>query len=65
MAAALRAQAAGAEIQRTSSTWGVKYVASGEMDAPNGRSYKIVSVWIEEGSLVRLVTAYPSKERDE
>lgn len=43
----------------------MKYVASGEMDAPNGRSYKIVSVWIEEGSLVRLVTAYPSKERDE
>ena len=33
-----------------------------EIDAPVGRRYKIVTVWISEGSLTRLVTAYPAKE---
>jgi hypothetical protein len=41
---------------------GTKYVTTGEIDAPNGRRYKIISVWIAEGSTLRLVTAYPAKE---
>jgi hypothetical protein len=41
------------------------HVATGEIDAPNGRRYKIVSVWIAEESTVRLVTAYPSEETGE
>jgi hypothetical protein len=62
LANALRAQTRDAEISSTSTRWGIKYVAVGVIDAPDGRRYKIVSVWIAEGEETRLVTAYPSKE---
>jgi hypothetical protein len=65
LAAALRAQALSATVSETTSRWGTKHVAVGEIDAPNGRRYKIISVWIAEGATLRLVTAYPSEETKE
>jgi hypothetical protein len=62
LANALRAQAHQGELLVTHTRWGTKYVTTGEIDAPNGRRYKIISVWIAEGSTLRLVTAYPAKE---
>jgi hypothetical protein len=62
LADALRVQAEAADVSEIPSRWGAKYIAAGEIDAPNGRRYKIVSVWIAEGPVLRLVTAYPSKE---
>ena len=62
LADALRAQAHQGELLVTHTRWGTKYVTTGEIDAPNGRRYKIISVWIAEGSTLRLVTAYPAKE---
>jgi len=62
LAEAIRAQAQGAKLAVTPTRWGTKYVATGQIDAPNGRGYKIISVWIAEGSTIRLVTAYPAKE---
>jgi hypothetical protein len=62
MANALRAQAKRATIAVTVTRWGIKYVATGEIDAPNGRQYKIVSVWISDSAEARLITAYPAKE---
>jgi hypothetical protein len=59
---ALRAQADGAEVRTERSDWGTKYVATGPIDAINGRRYKITSVWIDDGSGPRLVTAYPAKD---
>jgi hypothetical protein len=61
-AQALRTQAAGAAVAEERSPWGRKYVALGPIDAPNGRRYKIVSVWIDDGTGLRLVTAYPAKD---
>jgi hypothetical protein len=60
LADALRQQAARAAIATKTSGWGTKYVATGPIDAPNGRSYKIASVWIDEGAGLRLVTAHPA-----
>jgi hypothetical protein len=60
LADALRKQAARAAIATKTSAWGTKYVATGPIDAPNGRSYKITSVWIDEGAGLRLVTAHPA-----
>jgi hypothetical protein len=37
-------------------------MTTGEIDAPNGRRYKIIRMWIPVGSALRLVTAYPAKE---
>ncbi len=65
LAQGLRAQARGASLTVAESPWGRKHIAVGEIDAPNGRRYKIVSVWIEEAGTLRLVTAYPSKEPSE
>lgn len=62
LADALRRQAGSAMIQRETSAWGTKLVATGPIDGPNGRRYKIVSVWIDDGNGLRLVTAYPAKE---
>jgi hypothetical protein len=61
-AQALRTQAAGAAVAEERSPWGRKYVALGPIDAPNGRRYKVVSVWIDDGTGLRLVTAYPAKD---
>jgi hypothetical protein len=62
LAEALRDQAQTADVSVITTPWGAKQVATGEIDAPVGRRYKIVTVWISEGSLTRLVTAYPAKE---
>lgn len=62
LADALRDHAQAAELSAIMTPWGVKHVATGEIDAPVGRRYKIVTVWISEGALTRLVTAYPAKE---
>ncbi len=62
LAAALRRQASQAAVEIQTSDWGSKYVATGPIDGPNGGSYKIVSVWIDDGTGLRLVTAYPFKE---
>lgn len=61
LATALREQARVAAIVAMPSEWGTKYIATGEIDAPNGRRYKIVSIWIAEAGSLRLVTAYPAK----
>lgn len=60
LADALRQQAARAAITTKTSEWGTKHVATGQIDAPNGRRYKIASVWIDEGAGLRLVTAHPA-----
>ena len=59
LAAALRSQARGARLREVSTPWGLKVIAVGPLDAPNGRRYKITTVWIVEASRTRLVTAYP------
>ncbi|MFN8344778.1 MAG: hypothetical protein U0X91_07235 [Spirosomataceae bacterium] len=43
---------------------GIKYVVQGEITAPNGRTYQLLSVWIiqSEQNEPRLVTAYPTKK---
>src|SRR3990172_6457441 len=63
LAQGLRAQAKGASLTAAESPWGRKHIAVGEIHAPNGRRYKIVSVWIEEAGTLRLLTAHPSKDR--
>jgi hypothetical protein len=62
LADALRDQARSAAVTVIPTPWGAKHVATGEIDAPVGRRYNIVTVWISEGSITRLVTAYPAKE---
>jgi hypothetical protein len=62
LADALREQANVADVSAIASPWGAKYIALGEIDAPIGRRYKIISVWIAEGPMLRLITAYPAKE---
>ena len=62
LATALRDQASAAEVVKETTEWGTKIVATGNIDAPTGRPYKIVSVWIDEPSGLRLVTAYPHKD---
>ncbi|HOZ46244.1 MAG TPA: hypothetical protein PLO37_02445 [Candidatus Hydrogenedentes bacterium] len=43
---------------------GVRYVIDGPMEAPNGRTANVRSVWFQEGNLPpRLVTAYPLQEK--
>ena len=59
---ALRRQAASTTMARETSIWGSKFIATGPIDGPNGRRYKVVSVWIDDGTGLRLVTAYPAKE---
>jgi hypothetical protein len=59
---ALRNQARAGAVEVEATGWGVKHIATGLIDAPNGRRYKIVSGWIDEGAGLRLVTAYPAKE---
>lgn len=59
-AEALRRQAAQSEVTTKTSEWGTKYVVTGLIDAPNGRRYKVASVWIDEGAGLRLVTAHPA-----
>jgi hypothetical protein len=61
LALALRQHAALSTLRRQISPWGTKIVATGLIDAPNGRRYKIVSVWIETGDGPRFVAAYPMK----
>ena len=56
---ALRAQAQGARLRTVTTAWGLKVVATGPLDAPNGRRYNVTTVWIVEGGVARLVTAYP------
>jgi hypothetical protein len=60
LADALRRQAASAVVTTKTSDWGTKKVATGPIDAPNGRRYKIATVWIDEGTGLRLVTAHPA-----
>lgn len=62
LAEALRAQAENGEVSMTRTDWGSKFAVTGGIDAPNGRRYAIVSVWIAEGPTLRLVTAYLAKE---
>ena len=57
---ALRRQAQQAEILSKASVWGTETIATGLIDAPNGRRYKITTVWIDEGTGLRLVTAHPA-----
>jgi hypothetical protein len=57
---ALRRQAGQADVTSKASAWGTKIVATGLIDAPNGRRYKIATVWIDEGTGLRLVTAHPA-----
>lgn len=59
LAAALRTQARGSQWREISTPWGLKVIAVGPLDAPNGRRYKITTVWIVGASRTRLVTAYP------
>ncbi len=61
-AEALRRQASSATVESKTSDWGTKFVATGPIDAPSGRRYKVVSVSIDDGTGLRLVTAYPAKE---
>jgi hypothetical protein len=56
----LRRQAGQAEVVSKASVWGTKTIATGLIDAPNGRRYKITTVWIDEGAGLRLVTAHPA-----
>jgi len=57
---ALRRQAGQAEVTSKASAWGTKIVATGPIDAPNGRRCKFTTVWIDEGTGLRLVTAQPA-----
>lgn len=43
---------------------GTKYAVEGSINAPNGRLYQILSVWIIQNTEKepRLVTAYPKKQ---
>lgn len=63
LAKELLSLACSGELQQSSPhpPHGNQYVVVGEIAAPNGRSYKIKSVWIiETGTTIpRLVTAYP------
>jgi hypothetical protein len=44
------------------SRFGTKYVVVGDMLAPNGRLYRVQTVWVDEnGEDVRLVTLVPRK----
>jgi len=65
LAEALRGQARNGTAKTIASRWGTKHVVTGEIDAPNGRRYNIVSVWIAEEATARLVTAYPFEGKDE
>jgi hypothetical protein len=62
LAKAFRDQAQRVDVSMITTPWSVKHVATGEVDAPAGRRCEIVTVWISEGALTRLVTAYPAKE---
>ena len=44
--------------------YGVKYVVTGEVATPTGRSARVVTVWIVDAgqSSPRLVTAYPAED---
>jgi hypothetical protein len=49
-------------LKITTTEWGIKYVAEGQIDTPNGRRVNIRSVWTHpKGSIAGpfLVTAYP------
>ncbi len=59
LAEALRTQALNSTLRSVPTRWGCKWVATGPLDAPGGRRYKIISVWIVERGVPRLVTAYP------
>ena len=46
--------------------FGTKYLVEGDLDAPEGISVRVLTVWIlEKGKdLPRFVTAYPAGEKD-
>lgn len=65
LAAALRKHALENGVASVVTTpLGVRYVIEGPIEAPNGRTPDIRSVWFHEGNLPpRLVTAYPLQEK--
>jgi len=63
---ALRRQVADNEITKIEdSPFGTRYVVEGELAAPNGRMFSVLSVWFiaTSESVPWFVTAYPLKRR--
>lgn len=54
---------ASADYSAKASSFGIKYVVSGSVTAPNGTEVNLTTVWIVEAGSdrPRLVTAYPGK----
>ena len=50
-------------IAETETKFGRKYIIKGNVNAPNGRDYKLLSVWVIESNKRNpyFVTAYPVK----
>jgi hypothetical protein len=62
LAQGLRQEARMSDLRGLPTPWGTKWIATGPLDAPDGRVYNLVSVWIETDRGVRLVAAYPRKD---
>ncbi len=62
--ALLRVAEEGSVAQAVESVHGSKYIVDGELNAPNGRTVLVRTVWIVEAgeNRPRLITAYPREE---
>lgn len=61
-ASALVEQAKSGKLSLSRTDFGNKYVIVGDILSPNGRSYRVRTVWIEDETRIRLVTAIPHGE---
>jgi hypothetical protein len=52
-------------VAAVDSPYGTRYSVDGELQSPSGKRPRVRSVWIREGDAdeVRLITAYPVKEK--
>jgi hypothetical protein len=59
---ALMRLAATAEMDETTSIFGRKFVGTGQLETPGGRTVRVVTVWMlaDGAPPPRLVTAYPA-----
>lgn len=63
-AEAILGMAAGSKVvDRVQSKWGLKYVVDGPLNAPNGTTPPVRTVWVVDvnSDVPRLITAYPGK----
>lgn len=61
--ALLRGAREGEVISQTATEHGVKYELLTTLAAPDGRSPRVVTIWIIEGNIPRFVSLNPSKRR--